>query len=159
MESQPFEFAARVTQESQWFWGGVGLALFSGAGSLFLLWTKGRKETYTFRMLGAMGLFFLFLLSMGSAVFSGLALNRLRPVTATEAGLGCGKRELAWDQVLSVRVIRSQEKNALNVVQRQTRILVVEGRDGKRWMWSESNYPVSGILGAIRQLRPELLEE
>ncbi|MBK6949659.1 MAG: hypothetical protein IPH16_17675 [Haliscomenobacter sp.] len=159
MESQSFEFAARATQESQWFWGGVALALLSGAGCLFLLLRKGRKENYTLRMLGAMGLFFLFLLSMGSAVFSGLALNRLRPVTASEEGLGCGKWKLAWDQVRNIRIIRSQEKNVLNVVQRNTRILIVEGRDGERLILSESNYSVSGILGAIRQIRPELLEE
>lgn len=159
MESQTFEFAAYATQESQWFWGGIGLALFSGAGCLFLLLRKGNKENYTLRMLGAMGFFFLFLLSVGSAVFSGLALNKLHPVVVSREGLACGKRELAWEQVQTIRIVRSQEKNVLNIVQRNIRILVIEGRGGERFIWSESNYPVSGILGAIRQTRPESLEE
>ncbi len=159
MESQSFEFAAHVAQESQWFWGGLALALLSGAGSALFLMKKGSKESYTLRMLGAMALFFVFLMSIGSAVFSGLALNRLRPVTVSEEGLAWGKRAMPWDQVRSVRIFQSQEKNILNVAQRNTRILVVESRDGRRMMWSEANYPVPGILGAIRQVRPEWLEE
>ena len=150
MEPQTFTFYADTAQESAWLWGGLLCTITAAAVLYGMMRHKRPGRRGVEQSLVRMLLFFLLLTGAGAALFSALAIGRLHAVVVGRNGIEYGKLNIPWREVRQVYIVNTQQKNALNQTEGQTKILMVERSGGAGLLLFEGNYPLSDILRAVR---------
>lgn len=143
-------FNAQTSQEMQWLWAGILLIALAGGG---LFWSFQKRATSARgpeKALIQMLLFFALLIGVGTATFSGIAMLRLRPLVVHSTGIEYHGVRTPWVSLRQVYVVSTQDKTFLNTAGAQSRMLVIERAGYPDLFFSESSYPISEMLGVIR---------
>lgn len=158
MES--YTFAANHADDNLWI--GLGIALASIAAAA--LWALTRKGANTGsaglsldrnrRMLLAMLCYFVALMGIGVAGFS--AWNRMRtPSISIDAdALRWGDEVIPIGDIRQAAIENNQQNSFVNpdIAVSSSRILTIERKDGRRFIFAEEVYDIGGILNALREM-------
>lgn len=143
-------FAAQTSQETQWLWAGILLVVLAGGGLFWSFKKKAASTRSSEKVLIQMLFFFGLLIGVGTAVFSGIGMMRLRPLLVHSTGIEYHGVRTPWSSLRQVYVVSAQDRTFLNTAGTQTRMLVIERAGHPDLFFSESSYPISEMLGVIR---------
>ncbi len=135
------------------FWITAVIALAALGGLTALLRRPGRGERRNYRLLFAMLLFFAFLLAAGAAVFSWMTVRKTGPVYiyADAIETPYGRADFADIRDAGIKTEKEASLINPNIVTGQTRLLIIEEKEGKTHILAEENYKISPIMDALRE--------
>jgi len=133
------------------------LAIAGAIGLILMLRKKRTRETYNRNMLIAMLLFFLTIISTGSAFFSWLSMYKTGPVTISADAIETPYGKAQLSSIRKAEIIADQPVTLFpgNQDSRTVRLLIIEEHSGKTHVLSEKNYDIQRILGTLRQARQQ----
>lgn len=134
------------------------LAVFIGLGALAGMYLLLRKSKYrgdrNRRLVGAMLLFFVFLIAGSTAFFSNLFTRKVGPVHLYEDHMETPYGTVAYTDISNAYIYVDKEPSFVNpnITRRSTRLLLIEEKDGGTHVLPEENYPIQEILGRMREV-------
>lgn len=130
------------------------IALGALAGTIFLLRKPSEREQRNRRMLGAMLLFFVFLIAGSTAFFSNLFMRKLGPVTLYENSMETPYGTVAYPDIRNAYIHVDKQPSIVNpnITRRSTRMLIIEERNDKAHVLPEDNYPIEEILARMKEV-------
>ncbi len=151
METALHTFTPLHTENQLGFWIGLLVGVLALAGMLFLL--KNKSGDQNRRLLGAMLLFFVCTISVGTAFFSWLTMRKIGPVNLYANAITTPYGKLPFDKIRSIYIKEEQDKSLLQPQGngKSTRLLVLESKDGKVHVLSDQNYNIQAILGTLKE--------
>lgn len=141
------------------------LALFFALGALaamfFLLRKPAADGNRNRRLLGAMLLFFVFLIAGSTAFFSRLFMQKLGPVTLYENAIETPYGIVDYPNIRNAYIHIDKQPSMINpsITRKSTRMLLIETKDGSAHVLPEANYPIQEILGKMKELIVEKNDE
>ena len=152
MEEALYTFTPDNSASAQTAWFAAVIALGALAGMAAMLKKKAQGRNHNLNMLAAMLLFFVLLISSGTAFFSWWKIQKSGPVAvyadAVETPYGRAAFSTVKDAYIHVDNQPSLISPGRNV--RTTKMLVIEERSGKTHVMSEEDYPIKEMLPAIK---------
>ena len=129
------------------------LAVMGLAGCAILAWRPGRGQARNYRLLGAMLLFFLFLIAASVSFFSWLTLQRTGPVYLFADAVQTPRGTIPFDRIRNARILTAGNRSFIDPqrVRGGQQLLVIEELDGTTHVLAEEFYPVQEILSQLRQ--------
>jgi hypothetical protein len=154
MES--YTFTANHADDNFWIGLGIALALLAAAA----LWALARKGANTpsldrnRRMLLAMLCYFVVLMGVGVAGFSGWNRSRTPSVSIDADALRWGSEVIPIGDIRQAAIENNQQNSFVNpdIAVSSSRMLVIERKDGRRYVFAEGVYDIAGILNALREM-------
>lgn len=145
-------FQPTATSDQSSFWAGIMVAILALAGMVFLLLRPAKQGDRNRRLLVAMLSFFVFLIAASTAFFSWWSMEKTGPVHFYAAGIQTPYGKVKFQEIRNAYIHQDKEKSLVNpnVVTRATNILVIEEISGKTHALSEAQYPISQILGRLK---------
>lgn len=133
------------------------VALFALIGLVMLLRKPGVQEQRNRRLLGAMLLFFVFLIAGSTAFFSNLFMRKLGTVKLYATAIETPYGTVAYREINKAYIHLDKQPSIINpnITRRSTRLLIIEEKDGDTHVLPEENYPIQEILGRMRELVKE----
>lgn len=127
-------------------------ALGGLAGMLALLRRPGTGGQRNQRLVGAMLLFFAFIIGGSTAFFSWLDLRRTGPVFIYRDAVETPFGKAAFRDISRVYIHLDQQPSRINPNQprQQTRLLVIEERQGKTHVFSEERYDIAAMMERLK---------
>lgn len=129
------------------------VAVAGGIGLFLTLRKKATGEAHTRNMLVAMLLFFVTMISAGTAVFSALTMRKIGPVTITADAIETPYGRAPFGNIRKAEIINDQPvtlfPSAAN--RRNVKLLVIEENTGKAHVLSEENYDIQRIFGTLQE--------
>lgn len=131
----------------------IVLALTGLAGLVVTLRKKGSGDAHNRNMLVAMLLFFLTIISTGTALFSWLSMRKTGPVTITDSAIETPYGKVEFKDVRNAEIIVDRPVRLLptNSDRGTVKLLIIEERSGKAHVMSEENYDIQRIFGTLRE--------
>lgn len=126
---------------------GAAVALFAGLAMAWLL--KRKKGDRNRRLTGAMVLFFVFILGLGTAIFSQWNLKKLSPVRLLEKEIQTPYGSMLYAEITDAYLTTDRPMAPTLGRKEQKNLLVIEGRD-RVHVLSEANFQVEEIFEALK---------
>jgi hypothetical protein len=135
------------------FWAGVLIGVASLGATLYLLFSKNPKITSAHRQLGSLLAFIVFLLAMGTTIFSAWASIKIQPVEITDRSVTTPYGEVGLDAIRQAYIEPRYERSLINpnVATDTMFFLIIEERSGKGHVLSEENYEIRAILKVLQE--------
>ena len=130
----------------------LALAVVGAIGMVMTLRRKVERSKHNQNMLIAMLLFFLMIISAGTALFSWLSMHKTGPVTIYADAIETPYGKTTFGNIKSAEIIIDQAVGLLPTGgnRRTVKLLLIEERSGKAHVLSEKNYDIQRIFGALR---------
>jgi hypothetical protein len=134
-------------------WTGLLIAVGCLAGAWFILRSPGRGETRNYRMLGAMLLFFGFLIGAVMTIFSWWSTQKLSVVRIYADRIETPYGSASFDRIKNAAIETERERSFVNpnLTTDSFRLLIIEETDGKTHVLSEENYDLPAIMQRLRE--------
>lgn len=134
-------------------WTGLLIAVAGLGGCLWLLRNPGGRENRNYRMLGAMLLFFCFLIGGAMAIFSWWTSRKIGPVHIYADRIETPYGSATFDRIRDASIETERERSFVNpnITTRSYRLLIIEETDGKVHVFSEDNYDLTGIMEKLKR--------
>ncbi|MEZ4993655.1 MAG: hypothetical protein R2824_24745 [Saprospiraceae bacterium] len=131
----------------------IFIAIAAGIGLFLTLRKKATGEAHTRNMIVAMLLFFVTMISVGTAVFSLLTMHKIGPVTISQDAIETPYGRASFGNISKAEIISDQPVTLLPSAgnRRTVRLLVIEENSGKAHVLSEKNYDIQRIFGALQE--------
>lgn len=131
---------------------GLGAGLLGLTGMILLLRRQGSRKDRNYRMLGAMLLFFVFLIGSSTAFFSWLAARRIGPVSIYAEAIATPYGTIPFSELKNAEIRQAGQRSLVNPnrISGQKQILLIEEKNGKVHAFSEDNYRLQEILAKLR---------
>ena len=154
MNEALYTFEPVHQQDQLTFWLSVIIALGGLAGTVFLLRKPAASGQRNYRMLGAMLLFFIFLIAGSTAFFSNLFIQKLGPVTLYENSMKTPYGTVAYPDIRNAYIHVDKQPSVVNpnITRKSTRMLIIEERNDKAHVLPQDNYPIEEILARMREV-------
>jgi len=151
METALHTFQPQHTENELGLWIGLIVGAFALAGMLWLL--KKKTGDQNRRLLGAMLLFFVGTISVGTAFFSWLTMRKIGPVSLYADAITTPYGKLPFNKINNIYIKEEKEKSLLQPQgnNKSIRLLVLESKDGKVHVLSDQNYNIQAILGPLKE--------
>lgn len=132
---------------------GILLAVAGAVGLFLSLRKKATGEAHRRNMLVAMLLFFLTIISSGTAFFSWWSIRKIGPVRITDDAITTPYGKAIFRDIRKAEIIADQPVRLIpsNNNQAVVKLLVIEEQSGKTHVLSEENYDIQRIFGALRE--------
>jgi len=136
------------------FYVSIILSVAGLAGCIWILKRGGERTSYNRRMLISMLLFFVFIIGASTAFFSGLNLKRTGTITIYESAIATAQSTILFNDIKNARMIVDKEPSLINPSRsvRNTKLLLIEARDGTTIVLSEEDYEVEKILARLKNV-------
>jgi len=147
-----YVFAPDTSDAEFTFWTGMLFAAGGVAGTWWLLRRGGDRATYNYRMLGAMLLFFCFLIGTGMAVFSWWSTRKISEVRIYADRIETPYGIASFDQIKDARIETERDRSFINpnITTGTYRLLLIEETNGKAHILSEENYELRKIMEKLK---------
>ncbi|MEL7021352.1 MAG: hypothetical protein AAGK47_07090, partial [Bacteroidota bacterium] len=136
-------------------WLSLLLTLAAVGGTIYFLRPKADRAQRNTRILAAMLLFFIGMMSLGTGFFSFWNTRRtLAPVLLFEDRLESGYGTSEWRNI-KLAYLKVDDRNTLFPTPQNAKkdtFLLVEQRDGRTHIFSHQNYPVKKMVKEIRAI-------
>lgn len=144
-------FVPTISEDEAYLWGGLICAFLALGGMIYILLRKFEYHEEYKKWIIAMLLFFIFMMSAGTSVFSWMAYQRIKKLALYEDRMTIGTREILYEDIKQIKLEKTQEKSMLNpnIVKNSVQLLLIEELGGKVHVLSEENFPVQRILGTL----------
>ncbi len=154
MDSPLHSFTATVSTDQITFWMALLIAVITLGGVIFLIRRKVDREAYNRNALLAMLTFFAFLIAASTAFFSSWSMKKTGPVSIYQDRIELPSGTVAFSEMKKAFIKRETKRSVINPKQAtsEVRLLLIEENNGKLHVLSEFNYPVSKILGKIKEV-------
>jgi hypothetical protein len=131
----------------------IFVALGAAAATFALLRTSATGGQRSRILAGAMLLFFLFLISSSTAFFSWLKMQKVGPVKIYRHAVETPYGKAAFQDIKNIYIHLDQQPSRINPNQarRQTRLLVIEERQGKAHLLSEEDYDIMEVMAKLKK--------
>ncbi len=143
------------TSDDQFYlWLGIILA-FAGFGTAYFLLKKPAVgRAYTGNSIIAMLAFFVGLMAVGTAFFSGWSLRKQGKVEIYQEGIQFGATEIPYTEIRKIYVKQDKSASVFQAQGATTTInyLVIEQEGGKVHAISEEYFPIGEIMGRIKEI-------
>ena len=132
---------------------GLVIGLGGLAGALYLLKVPGSRENRTFRQLGAMLLFFGFLIGAGMSLFSWWTTRKLSPVVLYPDAIETPFGRAEFDQIENAYIKEELQKSFIkpSIPTGSYKVLIIEEIGGKAHALSEENYDLPEIMAKLKE--------
>ncbi|MEM1216777.1 MAG: hypothetical protein AAGJ82_13870 [Bacteroidota bacterium] len=133
---------------------GIALAVLMGGLCYWLLQRGGDKGQRTNRIILAMLAFFVGMMAMATAFFSGWNLQKQGKVELYAEQLVIGSAVIPFDQIRNIAMRRDGGNSMLGITDDATVsvVLLIERRDGRTFALSSQHYPVNEIATELKEL-------
>ncbi len=140
---------------------GLGAGVLALAGMILLLRRKGPRENRNYRMLGAMLLFFVFLIGSSTAFFSWLDARRIGTITIYREAITTPFGTIPFSELKDAEIRQAGRRSLVipNRISGQKKILLIEEKSGKVHAFSEDNYRLQETLAKLRDALGKWQEE
>lgn len=129
----------------------VWIAVISFGIAGLILW-KGKSLTYNYRLLLAMFFFFVGTIASGNGFYLRMSRGALVGFQIYESGIVTGKGTFYYKDFLDAYIFTEQQVSFINpgAIQDQMKVLLIEMDNGRRYSFTEKNYPVDRILSDLQ---------
>lgn len=138
----------------QWtLWIALCVALAGLAGMILLLRRPAAGIPRRYGLLGAMLLFFVFLIASATAFFSFWSARKTGPVRLYADAIETPYGRAAFADIRNAYIEEEKEKSFINpnIVTGSVKLLIIEEYDGKAHVLSEEHYPLPRIMDSLRE--------
>ena len=146
-------FQPYLSDSQATFWTGLLTALFSLAGTFMLLKRKSNPENRNFQQLGAMLLFFCFMIGAGMAFFSWWAKRKTGPVRIFTYAIETPYGLATFKNIKNAYMKEETRKSFINpnITTGSYKLLIIEEIDGKTHVLTEGNYDLEEIMKKLKE--------
>lgn len=150
MDENTLIFTPINSSDLSYFWIALFFALVTAA-LLVRSYFKPIKMEKNRRIVLEMLFFFGFLLSMGTAFFSGLSSSKTGTIIVGEASVEIGRRDVDYTTIKKAFLHEDLQKSFVNpsITRKKVQLLFIEQIDGKTEVLSELDYDVEAIFRAL----------
>lgn len=154
MDEAIFTFLPEQGTDRITLWIALGAVLIASAGVWALLKQRGSRETHNRRMLLAMLLFFAAIIAASTAFFTWQNMRRTGPFYIFADRIETSHGATPFSEIKKMHVELDQRRSLVNpgIVTGQTRLLVIEEKNGRVYVFSEENYDIDRILGSLKEV-------
>lgn len=130
------------------------IALGALAGTIFLLRKPAASGQRNYQILGAMLLFFVFLIAASTAFFSGLFMRKMGPVTLYKNSMETPYGVIAYPDISNAYIYVDKQPSIVNpnITRRSSRMLIIEEKNDKAHVFPEANYPIEEMLARMKEV-------
>ena len=98
-------------------------------------------------------IFFVFIIGASTAFFSGLNLKRTGTITIYESAIATAQSTIPFSDIKNARMIVDKEPSLINPSRsvRNTKLLLIEARDGTTIVLSEEDYEVEKMMSQLKR--------
>jgi hypothetical protein len=143
------------TSDDQFYlWLGIILAIVGFATSYYLLKKPATGRTYTGNSILAMLAFFVGMMAISTAFFSGWSLRKQGKIELYQEGIQLGADQIPYG---TIRKIYFKQDKSASIFQAQgttktNTFLVIEQEGGKTHAISEEQFPIGEIMTRIKEI-------
>lgn len=149
-------FTFPSNHQTDWITLGIALfiALVAGAAWYQLANSSKEKIDQNRRVLGAMLLFFVVIIALGTAAFSVWSIKRTPDVVIYSRYIDTPYGRIPLADIINASIRVEKQTSLVNpeITRKTVKILVIEEKNGKVHALSESNYDINGILNQLRKV-------
>lgn len=153
MEEALYTFEPNLNYATSSLWFGIAAAVAGLAGCVFLLKkaTDG-GENRNYHLLGAMLLFFVFMIGISTAFFSWWTQRKIGPVKIYADAITTPYGEASFGEIDKAYIEEERQPSLINpnVTRERYNLLIIEEIGGKVHALSEENYDLRDILQKLR---------
>jgi hypothetical protein len=133
----------------------LSLLIAAGAfGAMILLLRRpGGKLDRNRMLLLAMLAFFAFIIAGGTAFFSWWSARKVGPVSVFADAIETPYGKANFADIRNAFIETETERSLLNanITTASVRLLIIEEKDGRTHVLSETNYPIDAVLAALKK--------
>lgn len=154
MENKTFEAVDILTGT---FSTALGLIVFTALLLGYLYSIRNKPENKRLRQIGAMLVFYVLLMAIGTAIFSYWNNRKLIDIVFEEKSFTSPYGVVKYNYIKNAKIqteTTSSYANA-NIVRSKVNLLVIEETNGKAHILSDENYEIREIMGELRKRIPK----
>lgn len=154
MEQPLYTFLADLGDISFTLWTALTVTLAALAGLAALLHRRPERMSRNMQMLGAMLVFFVFLIAASTTFFSAWTRFKLGPVRLYHDAIETPFGRVLFDDIRTASIREEGERSFINpdLTTRRQLVLIIEDRNGKSYPIYERHYPIQEIMGKLKEL-------
>jgi len=132
----------------------LGIALIT---TFVVIWLHRRAVSYDnrnrMRLLQIL-LYFVILIASGTAIFTGVQLNRLQPIKIYEDKLETAYGTVAIDNLRKAQLYTNDQRSFVSpdIEINRSLLLYIEEKDGSSYVFAKANYDVQAIINILRPM-------
>jgi hypothetical protein len=140
-----------------WFWAALLATLASGAFTVFLLYGKHPWKGNFWRQVVPLWGFILCLLGVGTVIFTLFEHRKIGPVRIEAQGIETPFGKAQHDDIYRFYVHQEVSSSLIDpsLIREKTNWLIIEERGGKKHLFSEDQYDLPAIIGALEAFLEE----
>lgn len=154
MSEALYSFQADLGDAMTSLWLSLFIALGALGGAVALYRSKSAASNRNYRVLGAMLLFFVFLIAAATAVFSFWTTQKIDTVYIYENAVETPYGRVEFSNLKDAKIETQRQPSLINpsITRSSSRVLIIEEEDGKKHLLSEENYDIQEILRRLREV-------
>lgn len=144
-----------TSNDQLYLWLGIAIGILAGISCYWLLTNPGNKQNRNYRIILALLSFFVAMMALGTAFFSGWNLQRQGKVELYADQLVIGQEEIPFTAIRNITMKRDRGSSLLGINDQQTAttFLLIERSDGRSFVLSDQHFPLNEIAGRLKELQ------
>lgn len=153
MDEALYTFKPDLSDTTMTLWLSLFVAIAAMGGAVALYRSKSAARDRNYRMLGAMLLFFVFLIALSTAVFSFWTTRKIDTVYIYENAIETPYGRVEFSNLKDAKIQTQQQPSLINpsITRSSGRVLIIEEKDGKRHLLAEENYEIQEIMRRLQE--------
>ncbi len=149
-----YTFEPDLSDTTMTLWLSLFVAIAALGGAVALYRSKSAASDRNYRMLGAMLLFFVFLIATATAVFSFWTTRKIDTVYIYENAVETPYGRVEFSNLKDAKIETQRQPSLINpsIARSSSKMLIIIEEDGKRHLLSEENYDIQNIMRKLREV-------